>query len=122
MMGDIMDAQVSRKSAADELVGRRLLIMVPNSRKEITKYLVSVFQAAKARWNWQISMIGDNVDQKPFDKLILPEGKFYPKAKILELADWERDPAAVAKTEKRIHEAEVALTPSGRPKHSRRGA
>lgn len=110
-----MDAQVNQKSAADELVGRRLLIMVPNSRKEITKNLVSIFLAAKARWNWQVSMIHDNVDQKPFDKLILPEGKFYEKIKILKRADWERDPSVVAETEKRIHEAEVALSrPVGR--------
>jgi hypothetical protein len=115
MMGDTMDVQANLKSAADELVGRRLLILVPNSRKEITQYLQVVFKAAKARWNWQISMIGDNVDQKPFDKLIFPEGKFYPKANLLQIADWERDPAAVTKTDKRIHEAEVALRrPAGR--------
>ena len=114
-MSDIMDAQVNQKAAADELMGRRLLIMVPNSRKEITKNLMGVFQAAKARWNWQISMIHDNVDQRPFDKLILPNGKFYTKIKILEREDWERDPVAVAVTEKRIHEAEVALSrPVGR--------
>ena len=114
-MIDALDAHVGLKSAADELQGRRLLIMVPNSRKDITKNLVSVFQAAKVRWNWRISMIGDNVDQKPFDKLILPEGKFYPKIKMLERADFERDPSAVAEVDKRVHQAEVAqCRPIGR--------
>ncbi|MEX0803108.1 MAG: hypothetical protein WD688_07315 [Candidatus Binatia bacterium] len=110
-----MDQKVGTEFPSQDLVGRHVLVLLPQSRKDTSKYLVSLFQEAKLRWNWRISMVGENVDRAPFEKLLAPNGNFYSRPYLLRVQEWEDDPEAVAANESRFREAELVLgVPAGR--------
>ena len=97
------------------LDGCRVLAILPLSRKEKTKYIFDILEAAKARGNWHIDVICQNIDTKPFNDLVAPDGRHYSPPHLLKVADWERDPQAAAELDRRIHEAELTTKlPLGR--------
>src|SRR5688572_18435869 len=103
------------KGEGDSLAGRRVLTLLPLSRKERTQYIFDILDAAKAHWNWTIDVICQNIDKRPFDDLVSPHGAHYSPPHLLKVADWERDPEAMAELSKRIHEAELeSKLPLGR--------
>lgn len=111
----MMDARTSFQSDDRALAERRVLAILPLSRKDRTRYVFQVLAGAKQRWNWNIDVICQNFDKRAFDDLVAPAGRLYSPPHLLKIADWERDPAAVAELTKRIHEAELAAgLPFGR--------
>lgn len=110
-----MDTRTSFSSSDSSLVGLRLMAVLPLSRKDRTKYIYSVLAAAKARWNWNIDVVCQVTDRRPFEKLVAPSGKLYSPPHLLKVADWERDPSTAAAVVERVHESELAANlPIGR--------
>lgn len=102
-----MDMLYRRQMDGAALNGRRVLAILPLSRKEKTKYVFDILEMAKARWNWHIDVICQNIDKRPFDDLVAPSGKHYSPPHLLKVAEWEHDPNATAAVDRCIHEAEI---------------
>ncbi|HDL16381.1 MAG TPA: hypothetical protein ENH27_00885, partial [Rhizobiales bacterium] len=96
------------QARGDTLAEWRVLVLLTPSKKERTKYLVSLLEAAKARWGWQISGICEDIDRRPFAPLVEPEGKLISRPHLLRIAAWESDPEQVTDTQRRLQEAESA--------------
>jgi hypothetical protein len=92
----------------DEMLhGLRVLAVLPPARKERAKYILQLVEAAKKRWDWNVNVMCPDVDRKPFERLVAPEGRIYSRPPQLKLGDWERDSEAVALAVRRLREAEL---------------
>lgn len=80
--------------------------MLPLSRKERTKYIFEILKAGKCRWDWNIDVVCQLTDQKPFEDLVAPSGRLFTPPHLLKVAPWERDTATSAEVSRRIAEAE----------------
>ncbi len=110
-----MDMLNRNDTSGGALNGSRVLAILPLSRKERTRYVFDILDAAKARWDWHVDVICQHVDKKPFNDLVAPAGGHFSPPHLLKVADWERDPKAVAELDRRIHEAEtLTKLPLGR--------
>ena len=99
----------------DMLRQLRVLAILPPVKKERSEYILRLVEAAKERWDWNVSVLCADIDSKPFERLVAPEGRFYSRPPQLKVADWERDPDKVAEAERLIQEAErVIRLPTGR--------
>jgi hypothetical protein len=99
----------------DSLRQLRVLAILPPVKKDRSKFLLELMEAAKERWDWDVSVLCADVNSKPFGRLIGPTGRYHSRPRQLEVADWERDPEKVAEVERRIEEAErVSGLPVGR--------
>jgi hypothetical protein len=99
----------------DRLRQLRVLAILPPVKKDRSKYLLELMEAAKDQWQWDVSVICADVNPKPFDKLVGPTGRYYSRPAQLKVAAWEGDPEKVAEVERHIHEAECATgLPIGR--------
>jgi hypothetical protein len=97
------------------LANRRVLAILPLSRKERTRYVFQILAAGKERWNWAVDVVCQNVDRRPFDDLVAPSGRHFSPPHLLKLTDWERDLDAADGVARKIHEAELAAgLPIGR--------
>lgn len=103
-----MDTRVPDHATDAAMAGRHALAMLGPSRKDRTKFLVRLLEAAKVRWDWRVSVLCDVVDQRAFADLVAPGGQTVPRPHLLRVADWENDPVEVAATEQRMREAEEA--------------
>ena len=90
----------------DTLRRLRVLAILPPVKKERAEYILELVEAAKERWDWNVSVVCADADPKPFKRLIAPEGRYYMRPPQLKVADWERDPDMVASIERRLREAE----------------
>ncbi len=100
---------------SDALAGRRVLAILPLSRKERTRYVFDILKAAKQRWGWQIDVVCQVTDRAAFKDMVAPSGDVYWPPHLLKIADWERDPQSVADVRQRLHDAEIAAgLPAGR--------
>lgn len=88
--------------------GRRVLALLPVSRKDRAVHVIDILKAAKARWNVTVDVMCLLNDRKPYEKLVAPTGKLFSPPPLLEVMDFERDPQHVASVQKRIREAEFA--------------
>ena len=110
-----MKTQDKSMTADEELRDLSVLVILPPSKKDRTQYLVSVLEAARKRWNWRINGVAANIDLRPFEKLIAPNGRLFSPPWLLRVADWENDPSASGETDRRFREAEDELQlPLGR--------
>ena len=110
-----MDTQTTTDLFANEMVSQNVLAVLPPGRKDLGKYLVSVLEAGKARWDWRVSVLCPNIDKAPFEKLVAPNGQIFLPPHFLRAADWESDPDSVRDVDQRIREAEaVTCIPMGR--------
>jgi hypothetical protein len=110
-----MNTQHPIRSFDDAMHGRRILAVLPPSGKDRTKFIVSILEAAKARWGCHVDVVCDDLDQKPFWPLVAPSGTTHSPPPLLKVDEWEKTPEAVAEVERRMHEAErVAGVPTGR--------
>lgn len=111
----MMDARSPMSLDENALAGARLLALLPLSRKDRTKYIFELLAAGKARWNWNIDVVCQVTDRRPFEDLVAPAGRLYSPPHLLKIADWERDPTAEAAVVARMHEGELAADlPLGR--------
>lgn len=95
--------------------GRRVLAMLPVSRKERAIHVIDILQAAKARWNVTVDIMCQPNDRKPYEKLVAPAGKLFSPPPLLDVMAFENDPAALAAVQRRIRAAELAhRLPTGR--------
>ena len=101
-----MNMQDQTNTADQMMRDLRVLVIFPPSKKDRTQYLMAVLEAAKKRWNWQINGVAANIDLKPFEKLVAPDGQLFSPPWLLRAADWESDAAESAETAKRLQEAE----------------
>jgi Capsule polysaccharide biosynthesis protein len=110
-----MDSRSPQSLNEGVLADMRLLALLPLSRKDRTKYIFELLAAAKARWNWNIDVVCQVTDRRPFENLVSPGGGLYSPPHLLKVADWERDPIAAAALARRVHEGEMAADlPLGR--------
>jgi hypothetical protein len=94
---------------------RRVLALLPVSRKERAIHVISILEAAKTRWNVTVDIMCLPNDRKPYEKLVAPSGKLFSPPPLLDVTDWERDPAQVAAVQARIRAAELThRLPTGR--------
>lgn len=90
------------------LAGAHVLVLLPPSRKERTVYMLSLFEAAKERWNWRVSGISEQLDEGSFKKLTAPDGIVVPRPYYLRDGDWASDPALLEEVDADLAEAEAA--------------
>jgi hypothetical protein len=91
-----------------EMTGRRVLALLPPSKKEQTQTIIGFLEAAKARWDIEVDVVCLEIDRGGFERLAAPADRFFFVPHLLQPQDWERDPEQVAAVEGRIHEAELA--------------
>jgi hypothetical protein len=104
-----MNKHIGKKIAAGtDLAGLHALVIFPPSKKDRTKYLVSLLEAAKERWQWRISGICEDIDKRPFESLAGAKGRLFARPAQLHVEDWENDPAELGRVEQRLREAENA--------------
>lgn len=95
--------------------GRRVLSMLPISRKERSRYIFDLLESAKKRWDLTIDGVCQITDREPYVPLVAPSGKLFSPPHFLKVADWERDPQQLAAVQKRIRDAErITGVPMGR--------
>ncbi|MGD9921900.1 MAG: hypothetical protein AB7V13_10685 [Pseudorhodoplanes sp.] len=101
--------------AGGALRGRRVLSMLPISRKERSRYILDLLEAAKKRWELTIDGVCQITDREPYQPLVAPAGKLFSPPPFLQVADFERDPAQLAAVQERIRDAERTTgVPMGR--------
>lgn len=99
----------------DRLRQLRVLAILPPVKKARSKFLLKLVEAAKERWDWDVSVLCADFNSKPFERLVGPTGRYHSRPPQLKVADWEHDPGQVAEVERRIQEAErVTGLPVGR--------
>jgi hypothetical protein len=99
----------------DGMQGRRVLALLPVSRKERAIHVIDILEAAKARWNVTVDIMCQPNDRKPYETLVAPSGKLFSPPPLLDAMNWEHDPAQAAAVQRRIREAELAhKLPTGR--------
>ncbi len=101
-----MNTQDNTMTADEVLRDLSVLVILPPSKKDRTQFLVAVLEAAKKRWNWQINGVAANIDLKPFEKLVAPNGRLFSPPWLLRVTDRENDASANAETNRRLREAE----------------
>jgi hypothetical protein len=104
------------QSMADSLMMyRRVLISLPPSKKERTRCVLGFLQQAKVNWELTVDAVCPRLDQRGFEPLVLPNGRFFFPPHLLRPQAWEKDPEAVGLVEQQIKEAELAAgLPIGR--------
>jgi len=91
------------------------LALLPLSKKDQSRHLVRVLEAAKQYWNWRVSVICEGLDGNAFTRLTSGGGQVFPRPHLLKVMPWEYDEARCASMEQRIGEAEIASgVPMGR--------
>ncbi len=109
------DTENRERAGTDVLAGRRVLAVLPGSRKERTRYIFEILEAGKARWDWNVDVVCQFADRSPFEDLMAPAGRTFSPPHLLKVADWEHDDQVRAEVERRVHEAEAAVNvPLGR--------
>jgi hypothetical protein len=91
-----------------DLGGLKVLAMLPSHWEERAEYLVRLLSELKARWNWEISILGPTADLKAFRPLTQPSGHLFTTIDYRVPRYWEADPQALALAEQRLREAEIA--------------
>ena len=73
-----MDASGQPYDSDAALAGLRVLTLLPPSRSDDARVLVSLIEAAKARWKWEIDALCIGSDRPAFEKdLLAPAGKLF---------------------------------------------
>ena len=110
-----MNQHDAQPSVDAVMQGRRFLVSLPPSKKERTRVTATFLEAAKQRFDLEVDAICAKLDRKGFEPLVAPNGRYFIVPHLLQSQEWESDPKAVAATEQRIHEAELAAgLPMGR--------
>jgi len=90
------------------LRGLKVLVMLPPGTKEHTTRLVRIVETAKARWDWCVDAICLPNDRHVFESLVAGGGKIFTRPRMLEIANWESDPARSAAVDRNLKVAELA--------------
>jgi hypothetical protein len=90
------------------LRGLKVLVMLPPGTKEHTMRLVRIVETAKARWDWRVDAICLPNDRHVFKSLVAGGGKIFTRPRMLEIANWESDPARSATVDRNLKVAELA--------------